>query len=156
MGWQCRLNGDDACATKYVQRAIDMGDFAYSHKNMAILQVRKGMLKEALASMRKAIELGPAQTELLADLAYVQALGGDRAGALRSLELAKASPREPFDIGRAYVALQEPDSAFAWLERASWQWPHRATRMDPALDPIRSDPRFPRLSDRIEREMGLR
>ena len=30
-----------------------------------------------------------------------------------------------------------------------------AVRMDPALDPIRSDPRFARLSERIEREMGL-
>ena len=114
------------------------------------------MFKEAIASMRKAIELGPTQTELIADLAQVQALGGDRAGALATLDLAKANPREPFNIGRAYVALQEPDSAFAWLERSSWQWPHRAVRIDPALDPIRSDRRFARLSERIEREMGLR
>jgi predicted HAD superfamily phosphohydrolase YqeG len=33
---------------------------------------------------------------------------------------------------------------------------HRAALIDPALDPIRSDPRFARLSDRIQREMGLR
>ena len=156
VGWQCYLNGDAECAEKYFQRAVDMGGYANSHRGMAILYARKGMFKEALASMRKAIELGPTQTELIADLAQVQALGGDRVGALTTLELAKASPREPFNIGRAYVALQEPDSAFAWLERSSWQWPHRAVRMDPALDPIRSDPRFARLSERIEREMGLR
>ncbi|HEU4993824.1 MAG TPA: BTAD domain-containing putative transcriptional regulator, partial [Gemmatimonadaceae bacterium] len=156
VGWQCYLNGDAECAEKYFQRAVDMGGYANSHRGMAILYARKGMFKEAIASMRKAIELGPTQTELIADLAQVQALGGDTAGALATLELAKANPREPFNIGRAYVALQEPDSAFAWLERSSWQWPHRAVRTDPALDPIRSDPRFARLSGRIEREMGLR
>ena len=156
VGWQCYLNGDDACEEKYVQRAVDMGGFPYAHKGMALLYARKGLFKEAIASARKAIELAPTQTEFISDLAYVQALGGDRAGALATLELAKARPREPFNIGRAYVALQEPDSAFAWLERSSWHWPHRAVRMDPALDPIRSDPRFVRLSERIEREMGLR
>jgi TolB-like protein/Flp pilus assembly protein TadD len=156
VGWQCYLNGDAECAQKYFQRAVDMGGYANPHRGMAILYARKGMFKEALASMRKAIELGPTQTELIADLAQVQALGGDRAGALATLELAKASPREPFNIGRAYVALQEPDSAFAWLERSSWNWPHRAVRMDPSLDPIRADPRFTRLSERVEREMGLR
>ena len=156
VGWQCYLNGDAECAEKYFQRAVDMSGYANSHRGMAVLYVRKGMFTEAMASMRRAIELGPTQTELIADLAQVQALGGDRVGALATLERAKASPREPFNIGRAYVALQEPDSAFAWLERSSWQWPHRAVRMDPALDPIRSDPRFARLSERIEREMGLR
>jgi hypothetical protein len=53
------------------------------------------------------------------------------------------------------VALGEPDSAFAWLERSSWQWPHRAVRSDPALDPLRSDPRFGRLVLRVDREMGI-
>ena len=156
VGWQCYLNGDAECAEKYFQRAVDMGGYANPHRGMAILYARKGKFKEAIASMEKAIELAPAQTEFLADLAQVQALGGDRAGALVSIERAKASPREPFNIGRAYVALQEPDSAFAWLERSSWVWPHRAVRMDPSLDPLRADQRFAQLSERIEREMGLR
>jgi hypothetical protein len=54
------------------------------------------------------------------------------------------------------VALQQPDSAFAWLERSNWQWTHRADRRDPGLDAVRSDPRFARLSARIDRDMGLR
>jgi hypothetical protein len=65
----------------------------------------------------------------------------------------KRAALDPYD---SYVALQEPDSAFAWLDRSNWLWPHRAALVDPALDPIRSDPRFARLSDRIQREMGLR
>ena len=73
-----------------------------------------------------------------------------------TLERAKREPFEPFNIGRAYVALREPDSAFAWLERSTWQWPHRAVLIEPALDPLRGDPRFPQLGERVERDMGLR
>ena len=81
---------------------------------------------------------------------------GETATALATLKRAKEQPFEPFNIARAYVALQEPDSAFAWLERSSWEWPHRAVRIDPALDPLRADPRFARLTERIDREMGMR
>jgi hypothetical protein len=63
---------------------------------------------------------------------------------------------EGFNVARAHVALGEADSAFAWLDRANWHWSHRASRDDPALDPIRADPRFARLSGRIERQLGLR
>ena len=62
---------------------------------------------------------------------------------------------EPFTIARAHTALGEPDSAFAWLERSNWKWPHRAVQSDPALDPLRSDPRFSQLATRVERERGM-
>ena len=75
---------------------------------------------------------------------------------MQALQRAKVKPIEGFNIARVYVALGERDSAFAWLERSSWRWPHRAARVDPALDPLRSDPRFTRLSERIDREMGIR
>jgi hypothetical protein len=98
----------------------------------------------------------PERPDFFADLAYVQALRGDTAAALEALGRAKRMEFEAFNIGRAYVALREPDSAFAWLERSHWQWPHRAVLSDPALDPIRSDPRFARLVERVEKEMGIR
>ena len=123
---------------------------------LSVSYARKGMFAEALRTIKKGIEVAPQRTELIGDLAYVQALAGDTANARRTLHLAKAQPREPFTIARAYIALQEPDSAFVWLDRSSWLWPHRAALVDPALDPIRSDPRFTRLAERIDREMGLR
>lgn len=64
--------------------------------------------------------------------------------------------RDAFDIGRAHVALGEADSAFVWLERSHWKWPHRAPLADPALDPLRTDPRFEELTARVERAVGLR
>jgi len=115
------------------------------------------MYEAATRAASKAVELGGTQTsEYLADLAYVHARAGRRAEAEQFLRRARANQREGYNIARAYVALGQPDSAFAWLERSSWEWPHRAVRADPALDPLRSDPRFVRLSERIEREMGIR
>ncbi|HEU4878260.1 MAG TPA: hypothetical protein VFT21_02355, partial [Gemmatimonadaceae bacterium] len=92
----------------------------------------------------------------LADLAYAQARGGHTSEARELLERAKRHPSEGFNIARAYVALNEADSAFAWLDRSSWQWPHRAARADPALDPLRSDARFAQLVAHVDREMGIR
>ena len=118
---------------------------------------QKGMDSAAMRAASKAVELGGRQVSTsLANLAYVHARAGRRAEAEQALARAKVDPWEGFAIARAYVALGKPDSAFAWLERSSWKWPHRALRADPALDPLRSDPRFARLSLRVEREMGIR
>jgi tetratricopeptide (TPR) repeat protein len=140
------------------QRAIELNDsWAPTYSSLALIYALKGMDDAATKAGSKAVELGGRQISgHQANLAYVHARAGRRAEAERFLKLAKTDPWEGFNIARAYVALGEPDSAFAWLERSSWKWPHRALRADPALDPIRADPRFVRLSARVEREMGLR
>jgi hypothetical protein len=106
--------------------------------------------------MQQAVDLAPQRADFLADLAYVHALGGRTADARQALRRAGPEPFEAYSVARAYVALGEPDSAFAWLDRSNFRWPHRAILADPALDPIRGDPRFRQLRERIEREMGMR
>ena len=140
------------------RRALELNDaFAPIYTGLGISYSRKGMHDAAIEAASKAVELGGRQVSAFqADLAYVYARAGRREEAERVLALAKKDPWEGFNIARAHVALGEPDSAFVWLDRSSWKWPHRAVRVDPALDPIRSDPRFVRLSERIDREMGLK
>ncbi|HET7551939.1 MAG TPA: BTAD domain-containing putative transcriptional regulator [Gemmatimonadaceae bacterium] len=154
--WNCYLDRDDDCAVERYGRATHIGTYAGAWERLAILYARKEMFDSALYAIRTAMQVTPERHDFVADLAFVQALAGDEQAARESLRRAELQPREPFNIGRAYVALGEPDSAFAWLERANWRWPHRAVLSDPALDPIRSDPRFARLSERVAREMGLR
>jgi TolB-like protein/DNA-binding SARP family transcriptional activator len=156
-GWQCYLARDSDCAIDQYRRTLEIGPgYGRTHARLGFAYAQKGMLDEAVRALQTAIELHPERPDFVADLAYVQALRGETAAARETLERAKRQPFEPFNIGRAYVALREPDSAFAWLERSTWQWPHRAVLSDPALDPIRSDPRFARLVARVQREMGIR
>jgi eukaryotic-like serine/threonine-protein kinase len=140
------------------RRALEINDaWAPTYSTLALIYAQKGMDDAATRAASKAVELGGRQISAFqANLAYVHARAGRRAEAERFLKLAKTEPWEGFNIARAYVALGQPDSAFAWFDRSSWKWPHRAARADPALDPVRSDPRFVRLSARLEREMGLR
>jgi TolB-like protein/DNA-binding SARP family transcriptional activator len=151
----CYLSRDYDCAVEQYRNSVEISEFPVSYARMAVLYAQKGMRDDAVRAIRRAIELAPEHTDFLGDLAYVQASAGDSSAARESLGRAKQQVLEPFSIARAYVALAEPDSAFAWLERSSWLWPHRAVRSDPALDRLRSDPRFARLAARIEREMGM-
>jgi TolB-like protein/DNA-binding SARP family transcriptional activator/Tfp pilus assembly protein PilF len=156
--WVCYVARDYDCAIEQSQRALELNDrWAPTFANVSLAYSQKGMHDAATRAASKAVELGGRQVSAFqANLAYVHARAGRRAEAERFLKLAKTDTWEGFNIARAYVALGEPDSAFAWLERSSWKWPHRALRADPALDPVRSDPRFIRLSARIDREMGIR
>jgi TolB-like protein/Tfp pilus assembly protein PilF len=154
--WQCYQDRDDDCAIERFQNAVDIGAYPSAYRGLALVYVRGGRHAEALDAMRKAVELAPHRTDFIADLAYVQARAGALDSARRTLRQAKERPQEPFNVARAHVALGEADSAMAWLERSNWRWPHRAVASDPALDPLRSDPRFERLTARIPKEMGLR
>ena len=156
-GWQCYLSHDQECAIEQFRRVTEIGPtYGRGYERLALAYAQNGMLDEALASVQRAIALTPERPDFVADLAYIQALRGETAAATATLRRAEADPFEPLNIARAYVALRQPDSAFKWLERSNWQWTHRADRRDPALDPVRADPRFARLSARVDREMGVR
>ena len=156
-GWQCYLTRNYDCAIAQQRRALEISpNWARGYDRLGLAYAQKGMLDDAGRALRKAVELGPERPDFLADLAFVQALRGETEAALESLRRAKAQPIEPFSIARAHVALQQPDSAFAWLERSNWHFPHRAVRSDPGLDPLRADARFAQLTSRIDREMGVR
>lgn len=153
-GWLCYIARDYDCAIEQYRNTLEIAsDYPTGHRGLGLAYARKQMFPEAIHALRQAADLAP---EYLADLAYVQALAGARGDALETLSRAKSRPGEGFAIARANVALGEPDSAFVWLERSSWQWPHRANLHDPALDPLRSDRRFSSLAMRVEREVGIR
>ena len=58
----------------------------------------------------------------------------------------------PVNIAMAYVGLGETDEAFRWLERAFSEraaWLPNALTSQPAFQPLRTDPRFTDLLQRI-------
>jgi tetratricopeptide (TPR) repeat protein len=156
-GLVCYAARDYDCAVEQLRRALELDEsWGFTHAVLLLAYAKKGMYDAALRTATKAVELGgPLTPSFQARLAYVLALTGRKAEAVQLLQRAKLIPQNGVDIARAYVALSEPDSAFAWLERSNWRWPHRGVLADPALDPLRSDPRFARLTVRVRREMGI-
>jgi TolB-like protein/Tfp pilus assembly protein PilF len=156
VGWQCYADRDYACTVEHYRRALALSPYAQAYLGVALGESQLGHRQRALDAIGRAIAISPPRPDLVADLAYFQARSGRLDEARASLRRAEAnSSVEAFNVARAFVALGEPDSAFAWFGRASWQWPHRALLDDPALDPVRRDPRFARLRAQVMRDMGV-
>lgn len=156
-GWICYLLKDYDCAAQQQRKAIELNhEWAPSYVQLAVTLAQQGMHQEARGSALRAAELAPRSSYVRADVALVLARAGSHGEAREQLKRAKDNRPDAFKIARAHVALNEPDSALVWLERAPWQFTHRAVRWDPVLDPLRSDARFQQLVTRIDREMGMR
>lgn len=88
-------------------------------------------------------------------LGHAYAVAGQHAEARAILaeltDLARRRYVTAYGIALVHVGLHDADRAFEWLERAcderSWwvMW----LKVDPRLDPLRSDPRFKALLGRI-------
>jgi len=150
-------------AIEQVRRTLEIDpSYPFAHRLLGILYSLTGRHPEAVRELRLVADAAPHIPDFRADLAYAIARAGRREEARRILHEVESLPDGPrkrdaaFSIGRARMALGDLDSAFVWFDRADWRWPHRGNRYDPTLDPVRADPRFIRLSERVDREMGLR
>ena len=154
-GWTSHLMRDYDGAIAQYKRTLEINDaWAPAHAQMGYSYSQKRMHDLAIREVSRAYELVP-NSEHSADLAMVYARAGRKIEALQFLERAKRGEIAALPVARAYAALGEPDSAFAWLDRCTWNWPHRGVLADPGLDPLRADARFAQLTARVRREMGL-
>jgi tetratricopeptide (TPR) repeat protein len=154
--YQCYHARDYDCAIRQYHKTLEINNaWAQAHSQLGLTYSQKGMHDAAIREVSQALELRPQSSWILADMAYVHARAGRKEEAVQLLQRAKMNVWEGIPVARAYVALGEPDSAFAWLDRQSWYWPHRGHTADPALDPLRTDPRFAQLVRRVDRETGM-
>lgn len=117
---------------------------------------QQGKYQEALAELNRAKTVEANWPWITAEIGCVDALLGKRAEAQKIIhELNERRAREYIDpglISDVYIALGNKDQAFVWLERA-YQERAGATipwiEFDPKFDPLRSDPRFANLLQRI-------
>jgi len=116
-----------------------------------------GRFPEALAVLTKSQQIFDSNPSLpLAEKARVYALSGRRGDALQTLDrllaLSKRTQVSKYPIAAVYAALGDKGQAFAYLNRAYDEHSFMLgfLRVDPALDPLRSDPRFRELLRRME------
>jgi DNA-binding winged helix-turn-helix (wHTH) protein len=109
---------------------------------------RKGQFDEAIAFLRRAVELSNGLAMMLGWLGLILGAGGrteEARGVLDRLEaMNRASYVAPASIAWVYLGLREVNRAFEWLDRAV---DGRDQLMMPIktyafFDPIRTDPRF--------------
>lgn len=120
---------------------------------LGITYVLASRFDEAIAEFQKVIDRG--NPEVDANLAHAYAVSRRPSEARKILDqLIARSTRSyvsPFDIAIVYAGLGDRDQAFAWLEKALGE--HTRTmlslKVNPRLDPLRSDPRYADLVQRV-------
>ena len=107
-----------------------------------------GEREEGLSYVRKALEKDPANPFIIAWLGNLYGLAGHRAEALqclRDLEMLRQKQYvQPYNFVIVHAGLGEKDQAFRYLDQAVRERSDELVfvRVDPALDPLRGDPRF--------------
>ena len=130
-------------------------DFALAHWMLGATYAAKGMYQEAVDEFRNTLPQGK---QYLGWLGYALALVGRREEAESTLgemqDLLESQAVSADDMARVHIGLGNIDEAFRWLDRALDE---RAVyvvylRIDPSYAPLRSDPRYHVLLER----MGLK
>lgn len=126
---------------------------AYWYRGLAYEQ--KHMFPEALQNMEKARKLLNGLTTVEANIGHLYAVSGRKKEAEKTITtLKKQSAKRyvsPYEIALIFVGLGLTDQAFEWLDSAFRDHFDMLVyfNVDPRLDPIRADPRFGALGERV-------
>jgi len=141
-------------AIEQLRSTIDMDQnywFAFLHLGQAYEQ--KGQFDAAIAMFQKAKK--SANPELWGALGHTYAMSGEKNEAQKIIkELMRQSTKRyvaPYFIATIHAGLEEKEQAFQWLEKGYEERSFylRWLKVDPALDSLRSDPRFADLLQRV-------
>jgi TolB-like protein/Flp pilus assembly protein TadD len=137
------------------KKTLDLDpDFALGHWCLGATTVVEKRYTEAVTEMQRANALGVAPL-FKWGLGYAYAAAGDKARAKAIIKGLRQGTRTAYVpayyIASIYGALAEKDMAFTWLERAYAERDPQLTYLllDPFMDPLRADPRFNVLVDKV-------
>jgi Flp pilus assembly protein TadD len=130
-------------------------DFVVGHRRLGEIYVANGMYKDAVSELRRSVELSHGEPTDIAALAHAYAVSGQTTEArdlLHTLQkFAKERYVSSYGMALIYVGLGDKETALGCLEReyerhSTWM---AHLKVDPRLDPLRSDPRFADLGRRV-------
>jgi tetratricopeptide (TPR) repeat protein len=128
-------------------------NFISAHFYLGYAYLHKDMYKEAIAEFEKELVIFPDRPRDLAALGDAYAVSGRRAEAEKVLnqltELSNGKYVQALGVAIAYAGLGKEDKAFEWLEKGYQQRSIGSINVEPAFDPLRSDPRFADLLRRM-------
>ena len=146
----------DEAIARY-QKALEFdANFAIGHRNLGQAYLARGLFEEGIQHIQKALDLPGGDPDTLARLCRAYALAGRMGEARKALDnlrsLSKMRYITPFSFAIAYIGLGEHDEALQWLEKATKDRDYtiRSLKVTPFFDPLRSDPRFQALLDKMK------
>ena len=154
--WNKRTAENIKTALDYFNRAVELDpDFAPLQWHMGWAYEQTGRHAEAIASAQKAITISGGNPLYIGSLGHAYAKAGELEAAREILEhLAKEAESRhvsAYHLAVTHGALGDVDEAMLWLERAYEEkspW-IGYLRVDPRVDPLRSDPRFSALLKKV-------
>jgi TolB-like protein/Flp pilus assembly protein TadD len=126
-----------------------------AHDCLGNAYLGKGDYEQAIAECRLVASRSGDDPVRLAGLGRAYALAGRKAEAQKVLTKMQAASKihyvPPYFFAMIQAALNDKNQAFSWLEKAYNEHDPYLTRLkvDQAMDPLRSDPRFAKLRDRM-------
>ena len=144
----------DAAATQLARTLALDSSYDLAHTQLARVDIELGRCDRAQLELRGRPQLAANYEGSI--LGYAAAVCGQHAAARQILEqmLARTGRGQylsPAVIASVYVGLGDKEQALAWLNRAldDRTWTMFLLRVEPTLDPLRSDPRFASLIQRV-------
>jgi serine/threonine protein kinase/Tfp pilus assembly protein PilF len=156
LGWLQYYARQAEPALDNLRRALAMNPTAEeTHRLLGLVYLQQGLYDEAGGAFKEALANSDDGALALAGLGHVAIRRGrtDEARAVLDQlhQRARARYVSPVAFTGLYVGLGETDAAFDWLEKAyadrrGWM---AYLKIEPLLDPLRDDPRFHRLVQRM-------
>jgi eukaryotic-like serine/threonine-protein kinase len=156
-GWVLYYSGRQDDAERMLRTAlrVDSGS-VLAHLYLGRVLQAKGQVDSAIGEYEPALS-GPLGlwAPTLSGLANLYALEGRRTEAMKLLHrldsLSRSRYITPYAVAVVHAGLRQPDSAFAWLDRAVEERSHWLVWLnrDPRWLPLRSDARFAALVRRV-------
>ncbi|MBD0324791.1 MAG: hypothetical protein ICV68_00070 [Pyrinomonadaceae bacterium] len=156
LGWIYYMARDYDLSIEQHRKVIELdAELALGRFSFGRPLIQKGLHEEAIAEIKQSVQLSGGNPLMMSGLAYAYAVAGREKEARYTLnhlhDLSKKRYVSSYHIALIYCGLGELEKAFEWLEktfleRDAWLiW----MRVEPQLDPLRSDPRFANLLRRI-------
>jgi serine/threonine-protein kinase len=143
-------------ARERLQKTVELDpNFWIAHLYLGHVYLEKKNYPEALAEFTKARDFSRGNSQTVSMIGYVSALAGDATKARAMLDELKSRSAHQYvpryNIAVVHLALAEQDEAFAWLEKAYEEHDVLVSflKVDPKWDPVRSDPRFISILERV-------
>ncbi len=139
----------------HTDRAIEEFTSTGWDTGLGLAYAQKKMYPEAIAAFQRVEGRWGRQPAVLARLAWVYGLAGRKHDAQRLIdelnEIARHRYVRPALFVSAYLGIGAKDAALTWMERGIEEQDQElvSPKVDPSLDPLRSEPRFQALMRRM-------